>query len=197
MAQNAAESFYREYATARGRSTVAYFAEKSAPAGHCAWTIWQLYPQAKEIFLFRDPRDILASALAFNAKRGFPSFGRQHVGTDEEFIEVVRADLMSLVSRWKHRSSRGALLRYEDLVRSPQAALREMLDTFALDSSAVVVNSMVQAGNEVTAEVDRHRTSPDGQSSVGRWVKDLEPRLQSMCNDAFRGLLDEVGYGWP
>ncbi len=194
MAQNAAESFYREYAIAGGRHAVAYFAEKSAPAGHCAWTIWQLYPQAKEIFLFRDPRDILASALAFNAKRGYPSFGRQRVGTDEEFIEVVRADLLSLVSRWKSRSSRGALLRYEDLVSSPEAALREMLDTFALDSSAEVINSMVRAGNDVTAQVDEHRTSQDTPSSVGRWAKDLEPRLQGMCNDVFRGLLDEFGY---
>lgn len=194
MAQNATESFYREYALAGERRAVAYFAEKSAPAGHCAWTIWQLYPRAKEIFLFRDPRDILASALAFNAKRGYPSFGRQRVGTDEEFTEVVRADLLSLLSRWKRRSSRGALLRYEDLMRSPEAALREMLDTFALDSSDEVVNSMVRAGNAVTAEVDGHRTSPDGLSSVGRWAKDLEPRLQSTCNDAFRGLLDEVGY---
>ena len=54
MAQNATESFYREYALAGERRAVAYFAEKSAPAGHCAWTIWQLYPRAKEIFLFRD-----------------------------------------------------------------------------------------------------------------------------------------------
>jgi hypothetical protein len=194
MAQNAVESFYREYAIAGGRGAAAYFAEKSAPAGHCAWTLWKLYPQAKEIFLFRDPRDILASILAFNAKRGFPSFGRQKVGTDEELIEVIRSDLLSLVLRWKYRSSRGVLLRYEDLMCSPKATLCEMLDALALDSSAKVVNSMVRAGNEVTAEVNTHRTTPDGLSSVGRWTKDLELRLQEMCNDAFSGLLDEVGY---
>ena len=36
----------------------------------------QLYPRAREIFLVRDPRDTLASMLAFNARRGFVDFGR-------------------------------------------------------------------------------------------------------------------------
>jgi hypothetical protein len=118
---------------------------------------------------------------------------RNRDGT-EEFIEVIRSDL---VSWWKYRSSRGALVRYENLMCSSEATLREMLDTLALHSPAKVVDSMVQAGNAMTAEVKGDRTSPDGFSSVGRWAKDLDLRLQEICNDAFRDLLDEadLGYG--
>jgi hypothetical protein len=68
-----------------------------------------------------------------------------------------------------------------------------MLDALELDSSANIVDSMVKAGNEATANVISHRTSPDAASSIGRWKRDLEPRLQKICGEAFGGLLDELG----
>ena len=85
------------------------------------------------------------------------------------------------------------LVRYEDLIRSPTEQIRAMLDALELDSSANIVDSMVKAGNETTADVNAHRTSPDVASSIGRWKRDLEPRLQKICDEAFDGLLDELG----
>jgi hypothetical protein len=190
VAQACVESFYREYAAARRRTNPVFFAEKSAPASHCGWTIWQLYPRSREIFLVRDPRDILASMLAFNERRGFAAFGRERVGTDEEFAEVIRSDMLSLARKWQGRSERGVLVRYEDLIESPKRNMHRILDTLGLDSSAAVVESMTRAGAEATAAVSRHRTAPDGPSSVGRWARDLEPRLQSVCNEVLAGLLE-------
>jgi hypothetical protein len=68
-----------------------------------------------------------------------------------------------------------------------------MLDALELDSSADIVATMVKAGNEVTADVNAHRTSPDVPSSIGRWRRDLEPRIHKMCDEAFDGLFDELG----
>ena len=68
-----------------------------------------------------------------------------------------------------------------------------MLDALELDSSANIVDAMVKAGNEITADVNAHKTSPDAASSIGRWKRELEPRLQKMCDEAFDGLLDELG----
>jgi hypothetical protein len=68
-----------------------------------------------------------------------------------------------------------------------------MLDALELDSSANIVDAMVKAGNETTANVKAHRTSPDVGSSIGRWKRDLEPRVQKICDEAFDGLLDELG----
>ena len=90
MAQAAVESFYREYASTRNRTTPAFFAEKIVPAGHVRRIMRLLYPQAREIFLVRDPRDILASVLAFNARHGFADFGRERVETDEQLVGLVR-----------------------------------------------------------------------------------------------------------
>jgi hypothetical protein len=196
-AEAAVESFYREYASSRKRTTPAFFAEKTVQqkgiqAGHYNWTMRQLYPRGREIFLLRDPRDTLASVLAFNARRGFDDFGRELVDTDEQYVDVIRTRTLSFVQTWKSTSHRGTLVRYEDLVRSPTEQIRAMLDPLELDSSANIVEAMVKAGNEVTADVNAHRTSSDGPSSVGRWKRDLEPRLHKICDEAFDGLLDEL-----
>jgi hypothetical protein len=83
-------------------------------------------------------------------------------------------------------------VRYEDLISSPTEHIRAMLDALGLDSSSNIVDSMVKAGNEVTADVISHRTSHDGLSSIGRWKRDLEPQLQKICDESFDGLLDEL-----
>ena len=153
----------------------------------------QLYPREREIFLVRDPRDCLASVLAFNARRGFDDFGRELVDTDEQYVDLIRTRMLSFVQLWKSKSQYSTLVRYEDLVRSPTEQIRAMLDALELDSSEYIVEAMVKAGNEVTADVNAHRTSSDGPSSVGRWKRDLEPRLQKICDEAFGGLLDELG----
>jgi hypothetical protein len=132
--------------------------------------------------------------LAFNAKRGFPAFGRERVANDDEYVELIRTEFMSLTRRWEKRSARGMLLRYEDIVRSPGDQLHKILDTLQLDSSREIINSMVKAGNETSHDMQRHRTSPDGQASIGRWKRDLRPRLRQTCDNSFRGLLDALGY---
>jgi hypothetical protein len=191
VAQAAVESFYREYASSRKRSTPAFFAEKVVPTGHYRWIMRQLYPRAREIFLVRDPRDHLASVLAF-----FPG-DRRRVETDEQYVDLIHTRLLSFVQQWKRASQHGTLVRYEDLVCSPPEQIRAMLDALELDSSANIVDSMVKAGNEVTANVNSHQTSPDARSSIGRWKRDLEPRMQKICDEAFDGLLDELGYSSP
>ena len=147
VAQAAVESFYREYASARNRTTPAFFAEKLVPAGHVRWIMRQLYPQAREIFLLRDPRDTLVSVLAFHAKPP-GGFGAQSVGTDEQLVSLVRESIVALTQLWKRRSQYGTLVRYEDLICSPTQQIRTMLDALELDSSANIVDSMVKAGTE-------------------------------------------------
>ncbi|OBI53705.1 sulfotransferase [Mycobacterium sp. E796] len=194
VAQAAVESFYREYARTRKRTTPAFFVEKSllVPTGHIRPIMRQLYPRGREIFLLRDPRDRLASVLAFNAFRGYHEFGRQLVDTDEQYVDVIRMETLSLIQMWKSTSRREPLVRYEDLIRSPTKQIRAMLDALELDSSANIVKAMVKAGDEGTDNVKEHRTSPDARSSIGRWKRDLEPRLQEICDEAFDGLLDEL-----
>jgi hypothetical protein len=195
VAQAAVESFYREYAGARNRALPPFFGEIMVPAGHCRWTAKLLYPRAREVFLVRDPRDILASVLAFTARRGVAYPGHEWVGSDEQYVGSIRVYLSEFADWWKRRSRYSSLVRYEDLVRSPTETLGAMLAALELDSSPRIVDSLVAAGNHVSGDVTAHRTSPDGPSSIGRWERDLDLRLKALCDKAFDGLLDELGGG--
>jgi len=193
VAQATVESFYREHARGRKRATPAFFAEKFAPADHIRSIMWQLYPRTREIFLVRDPRDTLVSVRAFDNKRGRGEFAGQLVETDEQLVGLIRDSILDLTRLWKSRSQYGTLVRYEDLIRSPTEQIRTMLDALELDSSANIIDAMVKAGNEITANVNAHKTSPDAASSIGRWKRELELRVQKMCDEAFDGLFDELG----
>ncbi len=178
----------RHLPSSRRRASSRRASGQATPPGQCG----SFTRAAREIFLVRDPRDTLASVLAFNARRGFDDFGRDLVETNEQYVGVIRTRTLSLVQTWKSTSYRGPLVRYEDLMRSPTEQIRAILEALGLDSSANIVDAMVKAGNEVTADVNAHRTSSDGPSSVGRWKRDLEPRLQKICDEAFGELLDEL-----
>ncbi len=193
VAQATVESFYREHARGRKRAPPAFFAEKFAPADHIRSIMLQLYPRMREIFLVRDPRDTLVSVRAFDNKRGRGEFAGQLVESDEQLVGMIRDSVLDLTRLWKSRSRYGTLVRYEELIRSPTEHIRKMLDTLELASSANIVGAMVEAGNEATVDVNAHRTSPDVGSSIGRWKRDMEPRVQKMCDEAFDGLLDELG----
>ena len=194
VAQAAVESFYRVNASARNQPPPAFFAEKIVPAGHVRNIMRLLYPGAREIFLVRDPRDTLVSLLAFHYKYGVVGgVDVQTAGTDEQLITRVRNSIRGITELWKRRTQHSALVRYEELICSPTEYVREMLDALSLDSSATIVDSMVKAGKETTANVNAHLTSPNIASSIGRWKRDLEPRLQKICDEAFDGLLDELG----
>jgi hypothetical protein len=190
-AQDSVESFYQEYAAASGKSPV-FFAEKSfSPAGHYTWLLWQLYPEAREVFLIRDPRDLLASALAFNRRRGFDDFGREHVDSDEAYVAELRQRVLDFARQWRQRAARARVLRYEDLVEDPGHHLRLLLAALQLDDSIRVVDAMVDAGARFDRAVARHRTTPDGPSSVGRWTRDLPPALRARCTAELSNLLSQ------
>ena len=81
---------YLAMARADGKKHAVRFVEKFHP-NHLPWLVWTVYPNAKELFLVRDFRDMFCSILSFNKKRGYPAFGREKYGTDEEFASWAEA----------------------------------------------------------------------------------------------------------
>ncbi|NES68139.1 MAG: sulfotransferase, partial [Okeania sp. SIO2D1] len=100
-----------------------YFVEKFLPNPHRKLLL-EVYPQAKEIVLVRDFRDICCSALAFNTKRGYMSFGRQRVDSDREYVKTtIKNTAANLLEIWRERKEEAHLVRYEDLILAPEQTL--------------------------------------------------------------------------
>lgn len=174
--------------------TLRYAAEKCWP-GHVPRLLAELCPDAREIFLVRDFRDVLASMLAFNAKRGYAAFGREHVESDEQFVRRLAGDVEALAASWSERRDRALLVRYEQLVADPPATLARILDHLELDSTAATVGAIVDRAQELLESTRlQHRTVQQASASQGRWESDLPPALQDVATEAFMGPLEELGY---
>lgn len=175
-----------------GQNRPRYYAEKNlAPE----WLARLVSPAAKEIFLVRDPRDMICSSLAFNAKRGYQAFGRQDVTSDLEYIAHRAAMALPwVVLPWKERCGDALLVRYEDMVDSPQATLTRILTFLDLDHDAQTVREILEqvAADETLRSM--HATASDVSSSVGRWRSELSREMIAACEDAFGEYLATFHY---
>ena len=115
MFQSRAQVLYEQIAALQ-RKQPRYFAEKVVP-NNTATLVGELYPDTREVFLVRDFRDMVASMLAFNAKRGRRELlGLDLAANDADYVlEQVRNAVLRLVHAWKRRGRQGHLVRYEDL----------------------------------------------------------------------------------
>jgi len=187
-----AAAFARELGAAQERADVRYAAEKCGP-GYLPRLMRELCADGREIFLVRDFRDVIASMLAFNAKRGYAAFGREHVDSDEQFVQWQAGIAAALAAGWRERGDGALLVRYEDLVADVPAALARILDHLGLVGAPSLVGDVVERAQ---SQLDRiqHRTTPNARASSGRWQTDLPPALQELANEAFAGPLQEFGY---
>lgn len=153
----------------------------------------ELYPASREVFLVRDFRDMVASIMDFNRRRGVEGFGRADAAGDTEWIEGLAGWSTTLVRAWERRRDRAHLVRYEDLVQSPVETLAALLDHIEVDSSPAQLDEMQAALATEMPELARHRTR-SASESVGRWRADLPDDLQEACTTAFREALATFGY---
>jgi hypothetical protein len=117
--------------------------------------------------LVRDPRDIVASVRAFNAKTGRELFGRARARDDRVHLRRMVAGMSFRLQEFgAELPVTHLVIRYEDLVSdlAGQASRLEDVLGVRLDVASIA---------EARGEMDHHVTSPSAEASVGRWARDL------------------------
>jgi sulfotransferase family protein len=193
VSQTRIERLYTQIAEREtGGSRPSLFAEKYALG--VSHLVRELYPDARELFLVRDFRDMVSSIIAFDEKRGTRGFGRGAAKSDREYVEALAGWAARLVRSYEQRAGRSTLVRYEDLVLEPEQTLRDLLEYLAVTSTDEVVSAMLEALQAELPELAEHRTTPDPGSSIGRWREDLSAELLEACQEAFGPALATFGY---
>jgi len=189
------DAFYRHLAELEGKKRPSYFAEKRLPRSpEDAVILHELYPNTREVFLVRDFRDMLCSIFAFNARLGYPYFGRDQAGSDEEYIRnFIGHDVRELAETWSKNSNNAYLVRYEDLVEQPEQTLRSLLSYLDVDANDRIIDRLLGSARS-TGEQRGHGTSSSARDSVGRWRNELEASLRSVCEKEFGDALETFGY---
>jgi hypothetical protein len=186
-------TFYEEVSRVRNKNPD-YFVEKAGPDSSAPILLRQFYPGMREVFLTRDLRDVAASTLAYNAKRGVVSFGREEVGSDEEYIRgPLQRDARDLLEAWRARAEDSYLLRYEDLIKWPQVTLADLFSYLSIESDEATIAETLQRAHRPGAQ-KQHQTSDSAEQSIGRWKTDLPEHLQRACDEALGDILVQFGY---
>jgi LPS sulfotransferase NodH len=191
--QASTERFYRSVCAAQGLERPVYFAEKRNPRA-TARIASELYPDAREIFLVRDPRDMVCSMISFFEKTRLVSFGRDRTGSDEVFVREIAQALGELVCHIGERGEGAIVVRYEELVTNPARTLADVLEYLELPTSAREREEMIARAAESTEDSMRHRTTPTARASIGRWLRDLDEPMRDLCNGVFAEHLAALGY---
>ena len=191
--QRSIDAWYLATATAQNipTSPLVFFAEKHFP-DLFPRLLRDLYPGAREIFLVRDFRDMIASMLAYNAKKGSGDFGRDRVDSDDAWLDYLQQNFSVLHAAWRDRGEPGSLIRYEDLIRDPQVVLTGLLERLGLDAAPATVAQLLAATH--APELQGHGSSRSPDASIGRWRQDLSSEMQDRILERFSKLLQEFEY---
>jgi hypothetical protein len=192
LVQQRIERFYTAATATEGKLAPRYFVEKHQPRQLAADLLEELYPGVRQIVLVRDLRDVFCSILAFNAKRGYMTFGREACESDESYVQELRAAGQDLLDRWRHDARWACLVRYEDLIAQPGRTLAVVLEYLGFNRTDA--GELLARTSQNGSDTDHHRTSRSQQESIGRWRRDLTPPLSRLCNHAFAPILAAFGY---
>jgi hypothetical protein len=184
---------YGRIAPAIDRPSARLFAEKQLP-GTVPTIAWALYPDAREVFLVRDFRDMIASVLAWRERFGGAWFGHAAAGTGEAFVRSFASFATNLVASWRRRSEGAHLLRYEDLISDPERVVEPLIGYLGVDDSSAAVASMIASLSERSSHAEQYRTTESAEDSIGRWRRDLPPELERAAQETFAPALAEFGY---
>jgi hypothetical protein len=169
--------YYARLAADQGKPAARYFAEKGNNLDERTRHFTrQVFPDTREIVLFRDPRDQLCSYRSW--------FRLSH----EAAFAMISDGCASLLRIREERAASVLLLRYEDLVADPAASLASLAGFLGLPP---------RDGADADAEramFGGHGTSATPADSVGRWRTELTPAEVDQCDHAWSASLAAFGY---
>jgi len=163
--------------------------------------IFEAFPDAKVVYIIRDPRAVVASYRDFKSHGEFSEEMRKAFEADEERARrSYHVYIISLMWRSAVRAGREAvakfgenrvrIIRYEDLVGESENLLKSLSEFLDLEYSPgmleVAMNNSsynrVDAGTGISAD------------AVKRWLKKLSPREIAAIQKRCRSEMQQYGY---
>jgi Sulfotransferase family len=173
--------YYRHLIADQQKYTARYFAEKCEAQGIFYGTRasdMTLFPDARELLLIRDPRDILCSSL---------SYFRQPFS--EDFVQNVKNGCETIRRIVSDKGTRTLVVKYEHLVFDQAAALKVIARHLSIDDRPWLDESF-----QAEKLFKQHGTAGSPQESVGRWKSELSESQKDACESEFATFLSEFGY---
>jgi hypothetical protein len=170
--------YYRHLAADQHKFSATYFAEKCEAQGTTRASLLTLFPDAHEIVLTRDPRDILCSSRAY-----FRPSGR------EDFLVNISNACKTLVRVMREKRERTFVIKYEALVFDRPSTLSAVSNFLSVEDA-----NWSKSSAPDTELFETHSTATSPEESIGRWKRELSSPQRELCEKEFAGFLEAFGY---
>lgn len=184
------------YSNAMARSKRSFFLDKTPRYFFIIPELWRVFPEAKFIFLIRNPLAVLASEL------------RTYVRGDWTILERFEPDLRQaprLIIDGLHLLGENAIrVTYEDFVRDPKPQLHSLCDRLGITfySSMLDYSHTPAPIGRMNDPVGIHCHSSPSSDGVDKWkwmLHDPQARHFAQCylSDLGGDTLAGLGYSYP
>jgi hypothetical protein len=152
--------------------------------------IAHLLPNARVIFVVRDPRDVCLSCFMQRFALNVAMANFLGLNTTADYYRSVMSLGLDSLEQLPLRSYR---VRYEDLVTDPEPVLRGAVDFLGQDwDPAVLEYRAGLAGQQIDTPSYRQVAQPLYRSSIGRW-RSYESQLAPIL-EPLRPLVERLDY---
>jgi hypothetical protein len=170
----------------RAAGDAAWFLDKTPRYHLVVDEIMALFPDARFVFLWRNPLAVAASMIE--------SFGRGHWNLDRYEVDL-HGGLERLVAAHERRDARAVAVRFEDVVADPAGATRPVFELLGLDPADA--SAAAFAGTDLNGRMgDRTGTAAYSEISgepVDRWRATMaNPLRKRWCATYLRALGPEL-----
>ena len=172
-----ASDYYRHLAADQEKLSATYFAEKCEAQGGVRRSLMTLFPEASEILLIRDPRDLLCSNLSYFKKPMDTMMSNMQNGC--KTIEQIASE----------KRKRTLIVKYESLVFDQLTTLKAIARFLGIDAEPWSEVASLDAKT-----FRRHATKESPEESVGRWRQELSKAQKDECTKVFSAYLSGFGY---
>ncbi|HEV2362159.1 MAG TPA: sulfotransferase [Acidimicrobiales bacterium] len=164
-----------------------YYAEKAWPGA--SWALRNAGVSPRIIHLVRDPRDIVASIRAFDAKRGYYGFGRKPGESDDDYLKSVTTSMAGSLERMRFEKENFdcRVVRYEDLVGDTASVAADL-------SAWLGVTLDPTRRDELDKHLPEHATAASAEQSIGRFKTDLRWDEAAFVAGALAAQMRSYGY---
>ena len=147
-----------------------YFLDKTPRYYHIIDELYELFPQAKFVFLVRNPLSVFASILDHNFKGNYVNF----LSSKDRVEDLFTAPIEIKKALVKHENN--ILLKYEDLIENPEQELLRMFNYLELDLPKDVETYKVKDTFANTQAIDTKslkKHSKPSDSYLNSWKKTI------------------------
>ena len=169
------------------------FLDKTPRYYYIASDLRRLFPQAKVIFLLRNPLAVLSSILTSWVQEDWPRL-------DQYQGDLVQAP-SCLDAAIREQGDNAIVLRYEEMVEQPDRVITDLCGRIGLrfDPGMIDYGNHPKPKGNMGDAVGIHRHTRPVTDSREKWVRELAPRRRRVLAEAYlaslnEGMLRRLGY---